>query len=56
VFVPERLPEQSIFKDAKEWMEIFVTEGHLPEEREFKAVAVRNDLRGLQFEEVWSSD
>jgi hypothetical protein len=57
VFVPERLSKSPIFKiPERDTDDIFVTEGLLDPHNEFREIVRRERLKGLNFEEVWSSE
>jgi hypothetical protein len=55
VFMPNRLPESSIFKIPERPSSIFVAAGRFDPDDEFKHVVEKEKLEGLLFEEV-SSD
>jgi hypothetical protein len=56
VFIRERLPARSIFKTPTLHRTIYVTQGYLPDELEFKTQVERRNLTGLRFLEVWNDE
>jgi hypothetical protein len=56
-FDQNRLPDSSIFKIPQDnYFDIFCHQGLLPPEKDFKHLVESNNLKGLEFKEVWSSE
>jgi len=57
VFIPERLSSSPIFKiPDRTSVDIFVSEGLMKPDQEFREIVKWEGLKGLTFEEVWASD
>jgi hypothetical protein len=55
-FVSNKLPNESLFKVPEYKAAIFCHQGLLPPEKDFKYLVESNNLKGLIFKEVWSSE
>lgn len=57
-FYPDKMPPVSVFRLQLMPMHhrLFTYEGVLPKEKEFKYLVESNQLEGLIFEEIWSSE
>ncbi len=56
VFREDRLSESPLIKIPEENVSsIFLVEGHMDPDEEFREIVNRQGLEGLKFEEVWSS-
>ena len=55
-FRPTRFSESPIFKFPEDCFGVYVVEGLLDPEEEFREIVRREGLKGLEFEEIWSDE